>query len=104
MVRLLVLAVLASMLCKLAIGRWPWQLLGRELRAPLVRSAAERRARALLGVSRDAHRSEIISAHKRRIAAVHPDRGGSSEQVHQANFARDLLLARLARIGSDRTE
>jgi len=108
MVRLLVLAALGAVLCKFAVGRWPWQLLGpvmgRELGAPLTRSAAERRASALLGVSRNAHRNEIISAHRRRIAAVHPDRGGTSEQVHQANAARDLLLARLARIGADKTE
>jgi hypothetical protein len=26
---------------------------------------------------------------------VHPDRGGSNEAVHEANAARDLLLARL---------
>ncbi len=31
------------------------------------------------------------------IAQVHPDRGGSNEQVHAANAARDLLLARLER-------
>jgi hypothetical protein len=27
---------------------------------------------------------------------VHPDRGGTSDQVHEANAARDLLLAELA--------
>jgi DnaJ family protein C protein 19 len=47
-------------------------------------------------VSRDAGASEIADAHRRRIARVHPDRGGSNDQVHEANAARDLLLARLS--------
>ncbi|MFM6831362.1 MAG: molecular chaperone DnaJ, partial [Novosphingobium sp.] len=33
---------------------------------------------------------------RRLIAQVHPDRGGSNEAVHEANAARDLLLARLS--------
>jgi curved DNA-binding protein CbpA len=49
----------------------------------------------LLGVDRSATRDAIIEAHRRLIARVHPDRGGSNEQVHAANAARDLLLARL---------
>ena len=28
---------------------------------------------------------------------VHPDRGGTAEQVHEANAARDLLLDELPR-------
>ena len=60
------------------------------------RAQAEAQARALLGLGREARREEIIDAHRRLIAQVHPDRGGSSEAVHRANAARDLLLARLA--------
>ncbi|MEM1053702.1 MAG: molecular chaperone DnaJ, partial [Pseudomonadota bacterium] len=52
-------------------------------------------ARKELGVKRFASREEILSAHKRVLAEVHPDRGGSSEQVHTANDARDMLLAEL---------
>ncbi|MFD1958545.1 hypothetical protein ACFSHP_04480 [Novosphingobium panipatense] len=40
-------------------------------------------------------RRRILEAHRRRVAQVHPDRGGSSEQVHEANAARDLLLSQL---------
>lgn len=94
--KLLWLLFLASVACKLATRRWPWQLMGWELVGGSARSRAEARARTLLGVDRHAHRVEIIEAHKRLIAMVHPDRGGSVDQVHEANEARDLLLAGLA--------
>ena len=35
------------------------------------------------------------AGHKRLIAMVHPDRGGTDGQVHEANAARDLLLDEL---------
>ena len=66
--------------------RWPWQP------KPSVQQQALARARETLGVSRFATRQDIIAAHKRLVAAVHPDRGGSSAQVHEANAARDVLL------------
>lgn len=71
------------------LGRWPWE--------PKVstRNQALFRARRLLGVEVNASRAEIIAAHKRLIAMVHPDRGGSNDQVHEANAARDLLLDEL---------
>ena len=67
----------------------------RGLWAQRDKSAHERRARNLLGVAADAPREAIIEAHRRLIAQVHPDRGGSNEAVHEANAARDLLLERL---------
>lgn len=87
--RLLVFAVLALVAWKMATGRWPWQ--------PRVSTRAQAvfRARKLLGVRADGNRQDIIEAHKRLLAMVHPDRGGSSEQVHEANAARDLLLDEL---------
>ncbi len=94
--RLLIYLGLACIACKLITKRWPWELVGWELPGRSARSRAEDRARALLGVDRKARRSDIIEAHKRLIATVHPDRGGTSEQVHEANDARDLLLATLA--------
>jgi hypothetical protein len=96
MIRLLLYLAVASGLCRLATGRWPWQLMGWELPGGPARSSARARARALLGVGRDADRNDIISAHKRLVAVVHPDRGGTTDQVHEANAARDLLLAELA--------
>jgi len=87
--RLLVYAALAVIVWKMASGRWPWE--------PKVstRGQALFRARKLLGVRADAHRSEIIDAHRRLLTMVHPDRGGTNEQVHEANAARDLLLDEL---------
>jgi curved DNA-binding protein CbpA len=54
----------------------------------------------VLGVRRGASAAEITEAHRRVIADVHPDRGGSNEKVHEANAARDLLLTRLPGNGS----
>ena len=90
MIKLIWLAVLASVACRMLVGRWPWQLFAAGTAA-----ADEAQARAVLGVRRGASAAEIAEAHRRVIAQVHPDRGGSNERVHEANAARDLLLARL---------
>jgi DnaJ family protein C protein 19 len=92
MAKFLVLLVLAGVVCRVLTGRWPWQLW-----AWSERSQKEAQARALLGVSAMATREEIGEAHRRLLARVHPDRGGSNEAVHQASAARDLLFARLDR-------
>lgn len=89
MIKLLWLIVLVSLACRLLAGRWPWELL-----RTADRSAGEARARALLGVRPGAGREEIIEAHRRLIARVHPDRGGTDQAVHDANAARDLLLGK----------
>lgn len=88
MSRLILFAVIGIALCKALTGRWPWDF----LKGPSTRSQALFRARKLLAVRADARREEIIDAHRRLIAMVHPDRGGTNEQVHEANAARDLLL------------
>lgn len=49
-------------------------------------------ARAILGVGPDAGPEEIRAAHRKLIASVHPDRGGSPELTRQVNAARDKLL------------
>ena len=90
MIKLLWIAVLASLACRLISGRWPWELL-----KAADRSAVVSRARALLGVRADASREEIIEAHRKLIAQVHPDKGGTADAVHEANAARDVLLGRL---------
>lgn len=92
MIRFLVIALALSLLCKWALGKWPWEYLGKRLST---RDEALSRARRLLAVPAKANRSEILAAHKRLVAMVHPDRGGTSEQVHEANAARDLLLDEL---------
>lgn len=49
-------------------------------------------ARALLGLSADSDEQMIRNAHRRLIASVHPDRGGTEALAAQINAARDLLL------------
>lgn len=54
-------------------------------------------ARALLGVAPDATLADIRAAHRRLIARVHPDAGGSAELANRVNVARDALVAELNR-------
>ena len=87
--RLVIYAALALIVWKMASGRWPWE--------PKVSTRAQAvfRARKLLGVRAGADRAEIIEAHRRLLAMVHPDRGGTNQQVHEAQAARDVLLDEL---------
>ena len=54
-------------------------------------------ARALLGVGESASIGDIREAHRRLIARVHPDTGGSAELAPRVNAARDALLSDLNR-------
>ena len=54
-------------------------------------------ARKLLGVSPDATLVDIRDAHRRLIARVHPDTGGSEELANRVNVARDTLVAEMNR-------
>jgi hypothetical protein len=54
-------------------------------------------ARKLLGLGPDATLADIRDAHRRLIAKVHPDAGGSAELAHRVNNARDTLVAELNR-------
>ena len=92
MLRIAVLLLLLAVLCRWALGEWPWE----RLAGPPTRAQKLAEARKLLGVARNATREEIVSAHRQVIAKVHPDRGGSSAEVHEANDARDFLIANLA--------
>jgi hypothetical protein len=89
MPRLIILIGLAVIVWKMASGRWPWEP------KMTTRGQALFRARKLLGVRAEAGRGEIIDAHRRLLAMVHPDKGGTNSQVHEANAARDLLLDEL---------
>ncbi|MDI1295468.1 MAG: molecular chaperone DnaJ [bacterium] len=59
---------------------------------PPVPSGDIAQARALLGLAPDADASAIRASHRRLIASVHPDRGGTEALAAQINAARDLLL------------
>lgn len=96
MIKFLWLIAIVVFAWRLFVGRWPW-----ESGKIVARQRAETQARNLLGVRRGAARDEIIEAHRRLITQVHPDRGGTAGQVHEANDARDVLLAGLS---PDKTE
>ncbi len=54
-------------------------------------------ARRLLGLTEHATLTEIRDAHRRLIARVHPDKGGSAELAERVNVARDTLVAEMNR-------
>ena len=54
-------------------------------------------ARSLLNVGEGASVEEIRAAHRRLIAKVHPDAGGSAGLATRVNAARDALIAELKR-------
>jgi len=54
----------------------------------------ERRALEILGLEPGADEQAIKAAHRRLMAQVHPDRGGSAWLAAQLNAAREYLLAR----------
>ncbi len=88
MLRLLLIALLLCVGCRLLFGKWPWDFARRNP----TRQQAVSQARKLLTVKPGASRTEVLAAHKRLVAMVHPDRGGTDARVHEANAARDLLL------------
>lgn len=95
LLRIAILLILGCVLFRWAFGEWPWaNLLGTGGGA--ARRQALSDARALLGVASDASREEVIAAHRRLAALVHPDRGGTNDALREANAARDLLLGELA--------
>ena len=88
MLRLAIILLILCLVFRWAFGEWPWSMLsGKPSREQTIRDA-----RKLLGVNAASGRDEIIAAHRRLMASVHPDKGGSSAEVHRANSARDLLL------------
>ncbi len=86
MVKLILALVLAG-----AIYFW-WQ---RRMGPRAAMRPAE--ARALLGLAPGASLEEIRDAHRRLIAKVHPDAGGSAELATRVNAARDALVEELKR-------
>ncbi len=95
--RLFLILLLVCVVWRWALGQWPWEA----LRIKPSRSQQVFRARKLLQIEESADRDAIKAAHRRLIARVHPDKGGSNAQVHEADAARDLLLAQLTKDDSE---
>ena len=76
-----------------AAGWWFWFRTGGKFgrRGKSDRMTHEE-ARRLLDLPIDATPDEIRAAHRRLIARVHPDVGGSADLTRQVNAARDTLL------------
>lgn len=94
MLKAVIVVLALSVLCRWALGRWPWDYLAAGPAHP----QGIDKARNLLGVDAGAGREEIIAAHRRLTALVHPDKGGSNTAMQEANAARDLLLGELPRV------
>lgn len=78
----------------IAAGLILWWLWRNSVAPKTTMSAVD--AAKLLGISVNADAEVILEAHKRLIAKVHPDAGGSAELASQINRARDILLKRLS--------
>src|SRR3546814_20355843 len=79
----------------LVAGATLWAFYRRKRARPLSMPLAE--ARQLLGVDESASLADIRDAHRRLIAKVHPDTGGSAELAHRVNVARDTLVEEMNR-------
>lgn len=84
-VKALVLAAVAALL-------WLWWR-----RSARPAAMTPREARELLGIDGGANLAQIRDAHRRLIAKVHPDSGGSDALASRVNAARDILVAELQR-------
>jgi hypothetical protein len=70
---------------------WFWIRKSGKLAKP-VQSMTHAEARSLLEVPISATPEEIRAAHRRLVARVHPDVGGSADLTRRVNDARDTLL------------
>lgn len=85
------------LLAAAAVAATSWWVWREGLRARVsAMPVDEAEARATLGVGPSATRADIIAAHRRLIASVHPDRGGSADLARRVNAARDRLLKGLS--------
>lgn len=86
------IAKLAVLLGLVAIA-WLWWR-RRVVAASAMRPAE---ARSILQLGDQASAQDVREAHRRLIARVHPDAGGSADLARRVNAARDTLLDELKR-------
>lgn len=88
--------VLIAAVAVTLIEQWRARSIG-EARPPAERAPARvmtaEEAASVLGVGLDADAEEIRAAHRRLIAQIHPDKGGTDYLAAKINEARDYLLA-----------
>lgn len=73
-------------------NRWHQQQSKPQHDGPMDETAAY----AVLGLSPGASREDIITAHRRMMQKMHPDRGGSDYLAAQINQAKDILMKKVA--------
>ena len=86
MIKVLMFVVAISLLCRWALGKWPWAYL---MPAP-TRSQTLFRARRLLSVSEKADHQEIRDAH-RRLSAI-PSPYGTGDAAERSVAAINAML------------
>ena len=86
------IAKIAVLLGLIAIAYLWWRR--RVVAANAMRPAE---ARSILQLPDKANAQDIREAHRRLIARVHPDAGGSADLARRVNAARDTLLEELKR-------
>ncbi len=69
---------------------------GKQFLSPSSTMSATEAAK-LLDVPAGSNAETILAAHRRLIAKVHPDAGGSAELAARVNQARDTLLQQISR-------
>jgi len=84
----------------MAIETWRGKKINEELQedappASLQKSMTREEALSVLGLSEDASADDIKAAHKKLIAQIHPDKGGTDYLAAKINEARDFLLGGL---------
>lgn len=76
---------------------WMWFQSGRcgpQTKPPSGSGLSRAEALDILGLKPGASEAEIIAAHRKLIARLHPDKGGSDYLAAQINLAKKVLLTR----------
>tara|TARA_B110000444_G_C18816702_1_gene585517 strand:+ start:222 stop:767 length:546 start_codon:yes stop_codon:yes gene_type:complete len=61
--------------------------------APISSNMGKKEALAVLGLKEGASQKDIITAHRKLMQKIHPDRGGNDYLAANINHAKDLLLS-----------